>query len=78
MKIECEYNPEQLVHEIGDPHFSIDEEKTKDTHRVEINDCEYETKITISCCEPYNAIEIAEALLKLLNQDYRPVGENED
>jgi len=77
MLIECEYGPDDLIHEIGDRYFSIEIDENLSTldrsmYDAVITDCEHETTIRItSGFGKEDGIKIAEALLKLLNQDYK-------
>ncbi len=76
MKIECEYDPDDLIDKIGDRFFSIDiDENLTENQRLSesifIIDCEDGVHIEISSenGKEFN-IKAAEALLKLLNQNY--------
>jgi len=76
MLIECEYDPDKLIDEIGDRNFSIEIEENlsyleKDLFDAVIVDCEYETRITVrSGYGKEDGKKIAEAMLRLLNQEY--------
>jgi len=76
MLTECEYDPDNLIDEIGDRSFSIVIDENLSTlerklYDAVIVDCEYETKIMInSGMGKEDGMKIAEAMLKLLNQEY--------
>ena len=63
---------DDLIEKIGDPYFSVapDEQQDKNCpYVVDIWDCECETCITISCAD--DCLEIAKALVTVLNGDFR-------
>ena len=79
MKIECEYNPDDLISEIGDSQFDICDDiygdglykHEKHPNIIRIIDCE--DGIFIDLYSEHGSEEtwkMARALLKLLNQDY--------
>ncbi len=76
MLVECEYNPDDLIDLIGDRSFSLEIEENlssleRSLYDAVIVDCENETTITInSGYGKKDGLLIAEALLKLLNQEY--------
>jgi hypothetical protein len=78
-KFQCEYDPEKLIDEIGNSFFSICDDDYADgiyNHEphpdvITIMDCESESTIDISSNFGVDETRrMAEALLKLLNQDY--------
>lgn len=78
MKIDCEENPLDLIGDIGDPFFNICDETCDEIHRhpnhpnsVRIIDCEDQVQIDISAGSIEETWKTAQALCKLLNQDYR-------
>jgi hypothetical protein len=76
--INCESDPGDLISEIGNCYFRIDEEYSKHPKTILIVDCEDETRIEISSgLGDEETMKAANALITLLNQDYefRPVGE---
>lgn len=77
MIIDCEEDPWDLIEQIGDPSFSICDEnwdeiyKHKDHPRtLRIIDCEDNQTIDIRGGTIEDTLRIAQALCKLLNQDY--------
>jgi len=67
MKIECEYDPDDLIDQIGNRYFHI----IPDEDDCTIEDCECETTIKISSGFGLaDAQSTALALLRLLNQEY--------
>ncbi len=86
MKIECEYDPDDLIREIGDRSFDICDENYGDglykhpdhPNTVRIIDCEDGVKIDLySEFGPIETMKMAKSMLILLNQDYNflPSGE---
>lgn len=86
MKFECDYDPNDLIREIGDRSFDICDEDYGDglykhenhPNTIRIIDCE--DGVTIDLCSEYGPIEtmyMAKAMLLLLNQEYNfvPSGE---
>jgi hypothetical protein len=75
MIIECEEDPNKLIDLIGDPCFSICEGKgiQHENHPkvVRISDAEGDVYIDVYDTAGRDSIENAQALCKLLNQDYR-------
>lgn len=83
MKIECEHNPLDLMELIGDPYFSICDEKWDELYRhknhpdtVRITDCENNQTIDVTGETREDTRRIAEALCRLLNQDYKIVNQD--
>lgn len=79
VEIICETDPNELIDKIGDRKFCICDEDFDENfvHKdhpkiVTIIDCEMETEIDISSGMHENALEMANALVKLLNQHYTP------
>lgn len=86
MKIECEYDPDDLIKEIGDRSFDICDENYGDglykhndhPNTVRIIDCEDGVTIDLySEFGPVETMKMAKAMLILLNQNYNfiPSGE---
>jgi hypothetical protein len=79
MIIDCEYDPDDLIDEIGDRFFSIEldenlTEREKCSQHAFIIDCENGVKIEISSdYGKSDNYKIAEALLRLLNQKYESI-----
>lgn len=80
MKIECEDNPKNLIWEIGDPSFSVCDETWDEIYRhddhprtIRIIDCEDNQYIDITGKTPDDSRRIANALCRLLNQDYQEI-----
>ncbi len=76
-KIECKYNPKDLIEQIGDCFFWICEEENigykhpDHPHIIRIRDCECETVIDVASSFGFEETRIlAENLCKLLNQEY--------
>jgi hypothetical protein len=71
MIIDCISDPNELIENIGDLYFSIEDDKEAQTrNRIIIIDCEHEIEIVISTFGLINPFEAAKALCKLLNQEY--------
>lgn len=77
MIIETEEDPWKLIGEIGDPLFSICDETWDEfyrhpdhPHTLRIIDCEDNQSIDITGQSIEDTRRMAEALCKLLNQDY--------
>ncbi len=77
MIIDCEHNPSQLIEQIGDPNFQICDETWDELYRhknhphsLRIIDCEDDVYIDITGISIQDTRKSAEALCKLLNQDY--------
>ena len=77
MIIECEENPWDLIGNIGDPNFSICDDTWDEIYRHEnhprtltIMDCECNQTIDVTGASIEDTFVIAQALCKLLNQDY--------
>jgi hypothetical protein len=84
MIIECEYDPWDLIGEIGDPNFSICDETWDEIYRHEdhpntlrIIDCESNQTIDITAETIEDTRRMAENLCKLLNQRYWKPGYRE-
>ncbi len=76
MKIECNCDPNDLINQIGDRYFSIDEEFSGHPKIIRIMDCEGEAYIDV--CSDLGIAEtefMANALLRLLNQEYELISE---
>lgn len=78
MIIDCQYNPWDIIGDIGDPYFSICDETwdeiyrhSNHPHTLRILDCEGNQKIDVTGESIEDTRKIAEALCKLLNQDYQ-------
>ena len=77
MIIDCEEDPWSLIEKICDPSFSICDECWDEVYRhprhpetLRIVDCEMNQYIDITCDSIEDTRRTAEALCKLLNQDY--------
>lgn len=71
MKIECRYDPDDLIDQIGDRYFNFDEDRWNNEGRALIIDCEGETWIEIhSCFGSAETVKAVHAMLNLLNQEY--------
>lgn len=77
MIIDCEYDPWEIIGNIGDPSFSICDETWDDIYRhdehphtLRIIDCESNQTIDIRAETIEDTRRMAENLCKLLNQDY--------
>ncbi len=77
MIIECEEDPLELIGHIGDPYFSICDESCDEIWRhdnhpltLRIIDCENNQTIDVMGETIEDTRSMAEALCKLLNQDY--------
>lgn len=84
MIIECEEDPWKLIAEIGDPSFSICDDDWDECYRhpnhpntLRIIDCEDNQHIDICAGSVEDTRKTAEALCKLLNQDYWKPGVRE-
>ncbi len=71
MKITCEHNPSELIKLIGDANFSI---QLLDCGSVVVVDCEDGIELAISSeFGNEDAMFTAEALVRLLNQEYKEI-----
>ena len=77
MIIECSEDPRKIIEDIGDPNFSICDESWDIQYRhpdhpvrLRITDCENNQEIDISGNSIEDTRYMAEALCKLLNQNY--------
>lgn len=85
MIIDCEEDPWELIGDIGDPFFSIYDDSCDEIYRhdnhprtLRIRDCEDNLTIDVTGESIEDTRKIAQALCKLLNQDYsKPYTEKE-
>ena len=78
MIIDCDENPKDLIEKIGDPCFSICDDKWDEFYQhpdhpntVRIIDCEDNQTIDVTGESIEDTFRIAQSLCKLLNQDYK-------
>lgn len=77
MIIDCEFDPRDLINEIGDPNFSICDGDWDEVYRhphhphtLRIIDCEDNQYIDVTGESIEDTRRISENICKLLNQDY--------
>lgn len=78
MIIDCDDNPNDLIEIIGNPYFLICDDKWEKIYRhpnhphtLRIIDCENNQTIDVTGESIEDTFRIAQALCKLLNQDYK-------
>ena len=80
MLIECEVDPNSLIAQIGDLFYSVCGENVDEAWRhanhpitIRLMDCEGDNYIDVTGCSSADTDSMAEALCRLLNQDYKKV-----